>query len=71
MVQITSKINTDGLSIQIEDQDVIETLPLKSFVRIHKIFTVSERLVLSKITSVQSSFLSNLSASFLSIISLE
>ncbi len=71
LVQITSKINTDELSVQIEDQDVIESLPLKSFIRIHKIFTVSERLILSKVTSVQSSFLSNLRDYFLDIINLE
>ena len=71
MVQITSKISTDELSVQIEDKDVLESLPLKSFVRIHKIFTVNERLILSKITEVYPSFSSKLKDSFLSIISLE
>ena len=68
MVQITSKISTDGLSIQVEDKDVLESLPLKSFIRVHKIFTISEKLILSKLTSVQSIFLTKLNTAFLDII---
>ena len=59
---------TDGLSIQVEDKDVLESLPLKSFIRVHKIFTISEKLILSKLTSVQSIFLTKLNTAFLDII---
>ncbi|MEY3411629.1 MAG: hypothetical protein RIQ70_315 [Bacteroidota bacterium] len=57
LVQITSKINTDALSITIEDSDWLNPLPLKSFIRIHKIFTVHDSLILSKITTAKSEFL--------------
>lgn len=57
MVQITSKLNNDGLSIPIEDTDCLQALPLKSYLRTHKIFTVHKSLILSKITSVKPDFL--------------
>ena len=44
VVQITSKISTDGLSIAIEDNDCLDPLPLVSYVRSHKIFTVHKTL---------------------------
>jgi mRNA interferase MazF len=56
IVQITSKINADKLSIPIENTDCLKPLPLKSFVRSHKIFTVHHSLILSKITSVKPQF---------------
>jgi mRNA interferase MazF len=40
IAQITSKINNDGLSIAIKDTDCLHPLPLKSYIRTHKIFTV-------------------------------
>jgi len=57
VVQITSKISTDGLSIAIEDNDCLNPLPLVSYVRSHKIFTVHKSLILSKITKVKPDFL--------------
>ncbi len=57
LVQITSKINTDALSITIEDSDSLNPLPLNSFIRVHKIFTVHDSLILSKITTAKSEFL--------------
>jgi mRNA interferase MazF len=56
IVQITSKINIDKLSIPIENTDCLQPLPLKSFIRIHKIFTVHHSLILSKITSAKLTF---------------
>jgi mRNA interferase MazF len=57
IVQITSKLNNDGLSIAIEDTDCLQPLPLKSYIRTHKIFTVHKSLILSKITQAKPSFL--------------
>ena len=57
IVQITSKINNDGLSIAIEDIDCLRPLPLKSYVRPHRIFTIPKALLLSKVTSVSPKFL--------------
>jgi len=56
IAQITSKINIDELSIPIENTDCLQPLPLKSFVRSHKIFTVHHSLILSKITSAKLQF---------------
>jgi mRNA interferase MazF len=57
VVQITSKINSDLLSIPIYESDCLKPLPLKSYVRVHKIFTINQSLILSKITSVKQSFI--------------
>jgi mRNA interferase MazF len=49
MVQITSKDKKDTLSIHIDVADYTENkeLPLKSFIRIHKIFLLNENFVIS------------------------
>jgi mRNA interferase MazF len=57
IVQITSKLNNDELSIALQDTDCLQPLPLKSYIRIHKIFTVHKSLILSKITEVKPSSL--------------
>ena len=56
VVQITSKNNIDELSIPIEKKDCIIELPLVSFVRPHKIFTIHESLFVSKITDANPEF---------------
>lgn len=57
VIQITSKYVEDDLSILINNFDCDVPLPLKSYVRTHKIFTVNETLILSKITNVNIDFL--------------
>lgn len=57
LVQITSKLNDDGLSISITNKDCLKPLPLKSYIRPHKIFTVHKSLVISKISKVNRNFL--------------
>jgi mRNA interferase MazF len=57
VVQITSKNHIDELSAPIEDSDCLHPLPLKSYIRVHKIFTVHHSLILSKITSVKPPFI--------------
>jgi mRNA interferase MazF len=57
IAQITSKENVDGLSIPLGDTDSVKPLPLKSNVRTHKIFTVHQSLIFSKITEVNQDFL--------------
>ncbi len=56
IVQITSKFNNDGLSVTIEDTDCLHPLPLKSYLRTHKLFTIHKSLIISKITQVKPSF---------------
>ena len=57
LIQITSKIHTDDLSLIINDNDCSKSLPLKSYIRIHKIFTVHQSLILFKISEVNPDFL--------------
>lgn len=57
LVQITSKVKRDGFSITLEENSYKgEQLPLKSFVRIHKIFTLNESLILNKVTGITAHF---------------
>lgn len=58
LMQITSVIKKDVLSLAINDSDYIETPLLKqSELRIHKIFILHETLIEEKITSVSSNFM--------------
>ncbi len=59
LVQITSKEKTDTLSLSIAKTDFTDNkeLPLKSFVRLHKIFLLNESLIAGKAASVKISFL--------------
>lgn len=57
LVQITSKFKNDGLSMNLTDSDfLIKTLPLKSYIRIHKIFLLNESLIIKNITRVSDKF---------------
>lgn len=71
IVQITSKINNDGLSVTIENNDFLLNLPLKSFIRTHKIFTVNESLILSKITTASPNFLKTISVKISKLVAVE
>jgi mRNA interferase MazF len=68
LVQITSKYHADGLSIEIEDTDVLRPLALRSYVRSHKLFTVNESLILSKITVAQTHFVTKVAAKIYNLI---
>ncbi len=57
LVQITSKIKKDGLSLILNDEDYLNLiLPLKSYVQIHKIFLLNEALINKKISAVTINF---------------
>jgi len=60
IAQITSKVCDDGLSIKIEDDDCITPLPFKSYIRSHKLFTIHNQRILSKINSTKVSILQKL-----------
>ncbi len=61
LVQITSKFKNDELTMILNDSDfVIKVLPLKSYIRIHKIFLLNESLIINKITRVSNKFRKNL-----------
>lgn len=58
MVQITSQDKQDSLSLPLHAPDFVDNkeLPLKSFIRLHKIFLLNKSLVVSKATSVKPEF---------------
>ncbi len=69
LVQITSKIKRDGLSIEITGPDYKESpLELKSHIRFYKIFILNESLILGKKTSVTDSFREKIVAQILTIL---
>ena len=53
IVQITSKLKQDKLSIPITNDDVTESLPVKSYIRVHKIFVLEERLIKGKVSGLK------------------
>jgi mRNA interferase MazF len=59
MVQVTSKIRNDSLSLPINKIDYVngKELPLQSCIRLHKIFLLNESLIISKNTAVTLGFL--------------
>jgi mRNA interferase MazF len=69
MVQITSKDKKDALSLPVKTTDYMGTeLPLKSFIRLHKIFLLNESLVLSKATSVKPAFIEKVTDKIIELI---
>jgi len=52
IVQITSKLKQDNLSISLTNDDVTESLPVKSYIRFHKIFVLEQRLIKGKVSSL-------------------
>jgi hypothetical protein len=52
-------------SVDIDDIDCSEPLPFKSYIRSHKLFTISKERVLSKISSVHVSLLHKLETKLL------
>lgn len=52
IVQITSKLKQDKLSISITNDDVTDGLPVKSYIRVHKIFVIEQRLIKGKVSSI-------------------
>ena len=53
IVQITSKNKSDSLSIEINDKDITKQLPVKSFIRCHKIFVLEQNLIIEKISELK------------------
>lgn len=70
LVQITSSEKTDALSMPIEKEDFSgnKALPLDSFIRLHKIFLLSESLVIGKATSVKKEFLGKVVGGIINLI---
>lgn len=57
MVQITSQVKQDNLSLPILLTDYVsQPLPLVSHIRLHKMFLLNESLILYKFGSVTSAF---------------
>lgn len=68
IVQITSKLIQDGLSIIINDKDILQPLPLQSYIRTHKIFTINKDLIITKVTSMQPDSLDKITTKICSLL---
>lgn len=70
MVQITSKLKEDELSFVLSELDFENNkeLPLKSAIRLHKIFSLNESLILSKFSALNNSTLENITQKITALI---
>ena len=69
LVQITSQVKNDGLSIPISTTDFVNNaLPLNSFVRLHKLFLLNESLIIKKATSITPTFHQKLIQNIMTVI---
>lgn len=70
MLQITSKEKADLLSLPIAKNAFTgnKELPLKSFIRLHKIFLLNENLIVGKATSVKKEFLGKVTGEVVKLI---
>lgn len=55
LMQITSKSKIDGLTVLLESKDLSAPLPLKSFLRLHKVFTLDKNLVVKRLSHLNES----------------
>ena len=53
IVQITSKLKQDNLSITLSNEDMTEGLPVQSYIRVHKIFVLEQSLIKGKVSSLK------------------
>lgn len=53
IVQVTSKQKQDNLSIILSNKDVTEPLPIKSYIRCHKIFVLEQDLIKGKVSRLK------------------
>lgn len=62
LMQITSKFKNDDLTFQLDNEFYSEnkTLPLKSYLKLHKVFTINEDLIQKKHTELTKSAVSNI-----------
>lgn len=70
LVQITSKIKNDHLSLPVDKNSFIngKELPLRSFIRLHKIFLLNEDLIISKYTGVTNDFINKVIKGIITLI---
>jgi mRNA interferase MazF len=62
IVQITSKRKQDNLSISLTNNDVTENLPVKSYIRAHKIFVIEQKLIKGIVSHLKPSKYTELTA---------
>ncbi len=57
LMQITSKFKTDEVTLELEEEFYLgnKSLPLKSFLKLHKVFTINEELIQKKHTGLAES----------------
>lgn len=51
-MQITSKFRDDNFTIKLNANNLSSPLPLQSYLRLHKIFSIDKQLILNNLSSV-------------------
>lgn len=59
LMQITSKSRKDGMNVLLEDHDLSTPLPLKSFLRLHKVFSLDKNLAIKKLSHLDTNRFNN------------
>jgi mRNA interferase MazF len=59
LMQITSKSKNDGLTVTLKPDDTTSPLPLQSFLRVHKLFTLDSTLVIKKLSKLNEDVFNN------------
>lgn len=60
LMQVTSKFkNDDGLTIALKPTHLSAALPLPSFLRVHKLFTIDRSLVIKKLSKLSENAFDN------------
>ncbi|MBY0435398.1 MAG: type II toxin-antitoxin system PemK/MazF family toxin [Cyclobacteriaceae bacterium] len=52
LMQVTSKFKNDVLTIALQPKEISSPLPLQSFLRVHKLFTIDRKLVVKKLSKL-------------------
>ena len=70
MVQITSKLRDEVLSLRITKNDytAARILPLPSCIRLHKLFLLNERLIIKKYTAVTEKIMDTVTAEVINLL---
>ena len=71
LMQITSRSRKDGLNINLETKDLSNALPLVSFLRLHKVFTLDKNLVIRKLSHLEKNKFSQVISSLFDLLNEE
>ena len=69
IVQITSQLRNDNLNFPLDTADTTIALPKMSYIRVHKIFVLEEKLIEKKVSALKTETYSRLISAINNVIS--